>query len=496
MRAAALALCALACLALLPAASAKAARPPVVLVVFDELPTTSLLGKNRRIDRRRFPNFARLAGDATWYRNATTVSDTTFTAIPAILEGRLRRYRTGGLPRVGPNILSALARRGYRVRASVEARRVCQPRYCRGRNTRYYLVRSRLARLDAFSRSIGPSRRPTIWFKHVLMPHLPWIYLPSGKQYLRGPRPPLRGINSERGVFDRTLERLSYQRHLLQVAALDQAVGRLIDQLKRIRMYDRALLVVAADHGISFRLGERDKRIVTRANVQGIAPVPLFVKRPRQRRGRISRFYARNADIAPTIAHVTRVRLPWRKSGQSLFSRRRRQRRTIHVQSRLPDVNAIRIGVGAFQGRWARTIRDTHATFGIGSMARIFATGPARHLIGRPLARLRVAGRGRLRASVLRPDEIRRVDPRSRFVPSLVSGYIRGGRGRIRRSLAIAVNDRIVATGRSFYLRGSSREGYAVLVPERSFNPGRNTLQVLAMTRRGGRLRFRLLGRV
>jgi len=56
----------------------------VVLIMFDEFPTTDLLGKHGRIDGTRFPNFARLAGDATWYRNATTVYDTTFSAAPAI----------------------------------------------------------------------------------------------------------------------------------------------------------------------------------------------------------------------------------------------------------------------------------------------------------------------------------------------------------------------------------------------------------------------------
>ena len=77
--------CALLCVALLPLARAEARpRPPVVLIMFDEFPTTDLLGKHGRIDGTRFPNFARLAGDATWYRNATTVYDTTFSAAPAI----------------------------------------------------------------------------------------------------------------------------------------------------------------------------------------------------------------------------------------------------------------------------------------------------------------------------------------------------------------------------------------------------------------------------
>ena len=469
----------------------------MVLLLFDEFPTTDLLGKNRHIDRQRFPNFARLAGDSTWYRNATTVSDTTFTAVPAVLEGRVHRYRTGGLRRAGPNIFSVLARHGYRIRASAEARRVCQLRFCgRQRATRYYLVRSRLARLDAFTDSIGPSKRPTMWFKHILLPHLPWIYLPSGKQYVHGYRPALRGINSARGVFDRGLERLSYQRHMLQVMALDRALGRLLNHLQRTGVYNRALLVVVADHGISFRLGEADKRIVTRANIQGIAPVPLFIKRPRQRRGRASGRYARNSDVAPTIAHLLGLRLPWRTSGHSVTSRAVRRRHTVHVTSRLPKVSAIQIGVRAFQARWSRTIQISHAIFGIGSVPRLFAIGPARRLIGRPLGTLRVSSRGRYRASVLKAGEVRNVRARSRFRPSLVSGYIRGGRGRHRRGLAIAVNGRIVGTGRSFFLRGSSREGYAIIVPDSSFHPGRNTVQILAIGGRGKRLRFRLIGRV
>src|SRR4051794_41105748 len=52
-----------------------APRTPVVVLIFDELPTTSLMTKDQRIDARRYPNFARLARGSTWYRNATSVSD-------------------------------------------------------------------------------------------------------------------------------------------------------------------------------------------------------------------------------------------------------------------------------------------------------------------------------------------------------------------------------------------------------------------------------------
>ena len=61
---------------------------PVVMVVFDELPLTSLLDEQGAIDPVRYPAFARLAREATWFPDATTVDWETHQAIPAILTGR------------------------------------------------------------------------------------------------------------------------------------------------------------------------------------------------------------------------------------------------------------------------------------------------------------------------------------------------------------------------------------------------------------------------
>jgi hypothetical protein len=42
--------------------------PPVVMVMFDEFPLSSLLDAKGQIDRRVYPNFAELADQSTWYR--------------------------------------------------------------------------------------------------------------------------------------------------------------------------------------------------------------------------------------------------------------------------------------------------------------------------------------------------------------------------------------------------------------------------------------------
>ena len=47
------------------------------------------------------------------------------------------------------------------------------------------------------------------------------------------------------------------------------------------------------------------------------------------------------------------------------------------------------------------------------------------------------------------------------------------------RDLAVAVNGRIEAVGRSFHLRGRRTEFFSLLVPESALRRGRNHVEVL-----------------
>ena len=78
-------------------------------------------------------------------------------------------------------------------------------------------------------------------------------------------------------------------------------------------------MVVLADHGVSFVPGG-NARLVDRDNIADIARVPLFVKLPGQRAGRVDTRAARTIDVLPTIADVLGVRLPWRVDGRSLLA--------------------------------------------------------------------------------------------------------------------------------------------------------------------------------
>ncbi|HEX6567933.1 MAG TPA: sulfatase-like hydrolase/transferase, partial [Acidimicrobiales bacterium] len=62
---------------------------PVVLIILDEFPVTTLLRGDGTINDDRYPNFARLAGESTWFRNAASHASMTSVAVPAILAGTL-----------------------------------------------------------------------------------------------------------------------------------------------------------------------------------------------------------------------------------------------------------------------------------------------------------------------------------------------------------------------------------------------------------------------
>ena len=94
---------------------------PKTMVVFDELPLTSLMGPGERIDASRYPAFGRLARDATWYRRATAVHDSTALAVPAILDGRYPRPGLRSDVYSHPANLFTLLERRYEVHAFEEA---------------------------------------------------------------------------------------------------------------------------------------------------------------------------------------------------------------------------------------------------------------------------------------------------------------------------------------------------------------------------------------
>jgi hypothetical protein len=463
-------------------------RPHVILLILDEFTSDSLLDDRGRIDPVRYPSFASLAEDSTWFRNAYSAYDSTTKAVPLILDGIRPRPGTSPDRRDHPrSIFDMFASRGYRLVASEEATAMCPPSLCRGGRIRRPMIlpnlgHGRPARFERFVRSIRPQRRPTFWMKHLLLPHGPYLYLPSGAQTRRGARDLLPGMLTVPGFHDAFLTRHNEQRYLLQIGFVDRLVGRLLRRLERLGMYDDTLIAVTADHGIAWQVGVETRRRVSASNVEELTPVPLIVKGPGQRRGRVSHAYARTLDVAPTIADMLGFRLGYRADGRSAFSRSVRRRRTISLTTR--DFRAtVRLSGRRWEARRRRVVRRRLRQLGSGDWASLYTgIGPNRSLIGRHVGGAEPASVRGVRASIAIARELHHVRRPGGVVPAQIAGDLSGGRAGAKRNIAVAVNGRIEAVGRSFYLAGDPTEHYAVMVPETSLHDGRNLVEVLEVT--------------
>lgn len=339
--------------------------PPVVVLVLDELPLVSLLGPDGRIDAARFPHFAELAGGSTWYRNATGVSGWTPYALPAMLTGRYPQRAVAPHYSQHPDNLFTAFGGLYDVRAEESITRLCPPSRCEqpvdpeqglgvlvrqaGGLLRQITapVDSRVdpedsyreptaaeagidaaepvpadpkfrwdslddnqpARFASFLAGLRPAARPTLHFLHLLMPHSPWVYLPSGARYDAPEDLP----NDGAGWVE-----LARGRHLAQLGYTDRLIGQTLRTLRSTGLYDQALLVVTADHGVSFTPGAQGRGMdAIRTAPAEVAWVPTFVKTPGQRAGRVDDRNWQHVDLLPTIADEAAIRLPWPVDGRS-----------------------------------------------------------------------------------------------------------------------------------------------------------------------------------
>jgi hypothetical protein len=515
---------------------------PVVLIVFDEFAPISLMNRDEKIDAQRYPNFAALAREATWYRSATTVQWLTEQAVPAVLTGILPQQHGTALPIYAdhPRNVFTLFGHGYRVRAVESITQLCPERICHevrraspaavsdatrslasdagivylhlllpepyseripdisdswgnfGQKEKREQIEPTKGQIQPCGRNVcrfaallSHDRRPTLYVLHSLLPHVPYLYLPDARRY--GIQSPLlRGI--KRNEWKRAWPaRQAYQRFLLQVGYTDNALGLIVRRLKEKGIYDRALVVVVADHGVSFRAGQPRRR-PTPQNLQDIAFVPLFVKLPDQHTSRIDDGFAQTIDVVPTIAHVLGVKIPWHVDGQSLVGRELPRDGTVDV--RLGHGKQVSMRLSALLRLRAKALREQLASFGSTSSS-LYRLGPNPELIGRPVSSLPVEPSQNEGVALDNRELLDIVDRRTDLLPTWIQGHLTGDHEE-REDLAVAINGRIAATTWSFPGPGGETF-FNAMVPEQTLRNGRNTVAVLAVRSDGGTRRFQAL---
>jgi hypothetical protein len=100
---------------------------------------------------------------------------------------------------------------------------------------------------------------------------------------------------------------------------------------------------------------------------------------------------------------------------------------------------------------------------------------------------LRVRGTGEETPALLNRSLFAHVSRDDRLIPTRVTGLLRGVPAGEHRDLALAVNGRIRAVGRSFDFVKQRFEFFSFMVPESALRPGANRL-TLYVVRPGGAL--------
>ncbi len=520
-------------------------RTPVVQIVFDEFPEGSLMDRSGRIDASRFPSFADLAAHSNWYRSATTVSGFTPRAVPSILTGTLPGPDELPTSADQPRSIFTLLGGTYRMHVMEEATRICPTDLCgdedRGSDgslsalfsdlrvvSEHLLlpngIREHLPAIDTtfgnFANQVG-SQAPRVRFApddadqlavairqgikgdesermasflaglrggrtlnliHLMKPHYPWTHFPDGRKF-SNLSSEFKDVLAEDSTWlgPKPLTDLALQRHLLEAGFTDHLLGEAIAKLRRSGLWNRALVVVLADHGNAV-IPHQPRRNPTHANLGQIAPVPLFIKAPGQTRGRVVDRHVCTTDVLPTEARLLGIHYPWPRypcpAGRVTVAN------SPDGSSSLPfdEVESLR---GAYVDRIARSYgTDT----GFGPVLRFM---PNPELVGRAATSLPRAEPGGETASLTEPQRLRDVDPRAPVVlASLLRGTIDGGEPG--EALAASVDGRIAAVGRSYSSAGTNV--FSLLVPPRFLRRGTEQVQIYRVQGKGRALRLTPLG--
>ena len=516
--------------------------PPIVLVIFDEFSSISLMDENHRIDARRYPNFAAFAKDATWFRNASTMSSWTPRAVPAILTGSYpipnRLPTVSGYPR---NIFTLLGGT-YAVQAHGTITELCPHELCTqlrepwsGRMRALFsdvsivylhlllpedqksglpslqarwkdfaggpalvspaeerqipahvwesLQDSILAQLDLrldrpqifrnFLHAIRPTHQPTLHYLHLLLPHVPYEHLTSGQIYsVDGGH---TGKKKEIWSDDEWATTQSYQRYLLQVGFVDTLLGQLITRLKSAALYEKSLIIVTADHGVSFRPHD-NRRAITKTNFADIMPVPLFVKAPFQPQGEILDHNVETIDILPTITDILGIELPWSVDGDSAFSSEPR------AGAEKASSLSTHIALDRFDTAVRAAVKRQAALFPPDTPVVPKTAPPG--LVGRRVQDLPMSEDAQLAITINQSARLAQVNPEAHFLPAHMTGTLHSEEFRL---IALALNGivRAITQPWSFAVKGKNGRWSALLDPQ-FFQPGKNTIEAFGVMIRDG----------
>ncbi len=343
----------------------------------------------------------------------------------------------------------------------------------------------RFQQFTEFVNAITPQPQPAFHYLHILLPHVLYNYLPSGKLYSKDVA--LVGFSEhskDQWGNDSWATTQNYQRYLLQVKFVDNLLGQLLARLRQVGLYDRSLIIITADHGVSFRNGEF-RRQMTEVNRCDIALVPFFIKAPHQQEALLIESSVETTDILPTVAELLGVTLPWPTDGQSALNPANKREALSFFSFK--DIDR-RLSLAPVPQHILQASVDYKLGLTSGDISSwdlgLVHSGEPRSLVGRPLSDFEPREDHTISIKYDSPDLFAAVDLESTFLPAHITGRIRSqGHVKTPHALAIAVNGTVQAVTRpwQFPVKGESGS-WSAIVPEQAFRPGKNEVETFVVS--------------
>jgi hypothetical protein len=361
-------------------------------------------------------------------------------------------------------------------------------------------VRNRVTSYYHFVDGIKPSaNRPFLYFWHDTIPHIPYEFMPSGKAYAYPTKFP-RGYNTKWSEDTWAITQ-AYQAFLLQVVACDKLLGAALDKLEKEGLFDSALIVVAADHGVTFEPG-RDRRgeIDSPHFYEDVMSVPLLIKRPGQQQGRQLTMNVQTIDILPSVAQLLGVSIPHRVDGTSAYAESRSatsvkivkgqwqlsSRKERREQKREGTADLVTFKMALKPPLPLDTVKWKEQIFGDGRSdpGALYHIGPFPELLGKELDQIPVRKEEGMKVAIDSSVYVNKhgtyvhYHPEAQTIPSFVMGRIElSSESKQPVPVALAVNNTIAATTFAERVKGDDFQ-FSALIPEEAFKRGRNYLVV------------------
>ena len=323
---------------------------------------------------------------------------------------------------------------------------------------------------ELFINSIQTADKPQLFFHHTTLPHGPWKFLPSGKQYI-SPNYTFALTPDQRWKED-IIPYEAFQRHVLQTMYADSLLKKTINKLKKNNLFDDAIIIVTADHGANFHLSDSFRKINSN-NYSNILDVPLFIKTSRQQHAAVDETHILTIDILPTLLSALDTTPPWHMDGLPIKQRRNIDTSTVHIFSKKGEKQDFSyMPTNKHQAiDWKRKL------IGNSGLSGIFAGPKFAHLIGTQPNKL--CSR-KLKDQKLLEKDFVSYSPLSPIVP--VSLKIKSPLGQLKDNESLGITTNMVFSAIVDHQLITTNDNYMyAMIDERQFKTGDNKIGFYAI---------------